>query len=237
MNFEAWNEWDNSIHTDPEQIKRQLSAAKADMTPVSLKNDFAVFRGSKKDYETTLSACTCTDFAIRGLPCKHMYRLAHELDLFHLDDVKTDSSVSVQLRINEAMSIIESLPEESQKIFHDIIYQCQYGAGYDIISSEDAKILFDKKLIKQYPQKSVLLKKLKKSELIAFIPNPTSEILKYKKVELINYIDTNFPSVYDHLLDDTELITLDDSVSKLAIAMNRRLCQKFPREESSWITY
>lgn len=237
MKFETWNEWGNSIHTDPEQVKRQVSAAKADMTPVSLKNDFAVFRGSKKDYEATLSACTCTDFAIRRLPCKHMYRLAHELNLFHLDDVKTDPSISVQLRINEAMDIINALPEESQRLLHDIIYQYKYGAGYVLISSEDAKILFEKTLIKHYPQKSILLKQLKKAELLSFIPNPTSEILKYKKAELINYIDTNFPSVYNHLLDGYELVTLDDSVSKLAIAMNRRLCQKFPREDSDWFSY
>jgi transcriptional antiterminator Rof (Rho-off) len=73
--------WDESVHTDPEQQKRAASAKKSDMTPVSVdkENQTGVFQGSgKAPYETTLNGCTCRDYFVRHLPCKHMYRLAFE---------------------------------------------------------------------------------------------------------------------------------------------------------------
>lgn len=237
MDLGKWNEWDATIHTEPEQVKRQKSAAKADITPISIENDFAVFRGSKKNYETTLISCTCTDYGIRRLPCKHIYRLAHELGVFPLDNVKANGSIGMQLRIGDAMKIIESIPEDLQRVFHDIIYQYQYGSGFSIISGEDAALLFDKKLIKEYADKKVLLKKLKKDELLSLISDSSSNLAKSKKAELIDYVDVHFPSVYDDLLNGNRIVTLDDSVQGLSIAMNRRLCQKFPRESESWFTY
>jgi TM2 domain-containing membrane protein YozV len=37
-----------------------------------------------RDYAVSLEYCTCPDFEERQLPCKHMYRLAHELNVFDL---------------------------------------------------------------------------------------------------------------------------------------------------------
>ena len=44
-----------------------------------------MIKGSgKQAYEVYLENCTCMDFMRRKLPCKHMYRLAHELGVFRL---------------------------------------------------------------------------------------------------------------------------------------------------------
>jgi hypothetical protein len=73
--------WDESVHADPGQQKRAATAKKADMKPLSVdkENQAGVFQGSgKTPYETTLDSCTCRDYTVRHLPCKHIYRLAFE---------------------------------------------------------------------------------------------------------------------------------------------------------------
>lgn len=70
------------IDSHPEQIKRRKSANGAKMAPVSIDylEQTAIFAGSgKKPYNTTVGSCTCKDFSIRRLPCKHIYRLRMEL--------------------------------------------------------------------------------------------------------------------------------------------------------------
>lgn len=70
------------IDSDPEQLKRQKSAMDKKCTPtiINYEQKTAIFSGSgKKPYETTIDSCTCRDFFVRRLPCKHIYRLRYEL--------------------------------------------------------------------------------------------------------------------------------------------------------------
>lgn len=74
---------------------RLASAKKTDMTPLKIDKDsrVAIFAGSGgKIYQTDLNQCTCPDFAIQGFeqPCKHMLRLAMELDEIPADGMQTD---------------------------------------------------------------------------------------------------------------------------------------------------
>ena len=76
---------EDNIHDDPEQLKRIEKARSSKMKILSIdkENQSAVFAGSgKTPYETTLISCTCRDFTVRKLPCKHMYRLAMECGVF-----------------------------------------------------------------------------------------------------------------------------------------------------------
>ena len=83
--------WDNlEFHDHPDQLSRQKSAAGKKLTPISVdhENKTCQIKGSGKSaYEVNLSSCTCSDFMKRKMPCKHMYRLAHELGIFMLFDV------------------------------------------------------------------------------------------------------------------------------------------------------
>jgi len=72
-----------NVDAHPEQIKRQKSAMGAKYKPLQIDYDakFAVFSGSgKMPYETTENSCTCRDYFVRRLPCKHIYRLRIELE-------------------------------------------------------------------------------------------------------------------------------------------------------------
>ena len=73
----------SNIDAHPEQIKRIKKAKEAKCQPLTVDSvaKTAVFQGSgKKPYETNLDSCTCRDYFVRRLPCKHMYRLRMELE-------------------------------------------------------------------------------------------------------------------------------------------------------------
>ena len=73
----------DDIDSHPEQVKRMKNAKGAKMAPVSIDyvEQTAIFSGSgKKPYETTVTSCTCRDYFVRRLPCKHIYRLRMELN-------------------------------------------------------------------------------------------------------------------------------------------------------------
>lgn len=72
----------DNIDSDPEQIKRISKASDPKCAPQSIdyENRAGIFKGSgKKPYETTENTCTCRDYFVRRLPCKHIYRLRMEL--------------------------------------------------------------------------------------------------------------------------------------------------------------
>ena len=83
--------FDTSLITE----SRRASALKKDLTPLRIDqtDSAAVFPGSDGNmYETTLDACSCPDFAIQGFsqPCKHMIRLAMEMNMISSDGMQSD---------------------------------------------------------------------------------------------------------------------------------------------------
>ncbi|MCD7919506.1 MAG: SWIM zinc finger family protein [Clostridiales bacterium] len=76
--------WDASVHESKTQMKSLYRALNEMKPPVSLnrKKQTAVFSGRTGGlYHTSLDSCECADFQRRHCPCKHIYRLAYELDL------------------------------------------------------------------------------------------------------------------------------------------------------------
>lgn len=128
----AWTEWDD-IHNSPDQLKRQKSAKKAECTPISIdeSEQYGTFSGSHGLYDATLSECTCGDFRHRHKPCKHMYRLASELGLFNLGEIKADcknikspqpTKADRKKALEYVVSKIESYSEETQKALINVTY-------------------------------------------------------------------------------------------------------------------
>ena len=81
---EQWGSWFSYIHDDPAQVTRQKRAWGCYIESIDRYNGTARMTASGRIYSTTLKDCTCPDFQKRGKPCKHMYRLAMELDLINL---------------------------------------------------------------------------------------------------------------------------------------------------------
>ncbi len=81
----------SNIDEHPEQLKRIEKARETKCAPLSIDfdNRMATFGGSGKvPYETTVDTCTCRDYFVRRLPCKHIYRLRIELGLTGGDNGK-----------------------------------------------------------------------------------------------------------------------------------------------------
>lgn len=114
---EIWaTSWEASTHQTEDQQKRLANSKAASCTPSVLDkyNCCANFHGRRGNYEAHLDCCTCTDFARRHLPCKHIYRLAIDLGVL-------GGTVSAYTRggysWKEAVEIIEAYPEAVQEEF------------------------------------------------------------------------------------------------------------------------
>ncbi len=83
----CWSNWTESILTSEEQAKRRKRSHLVNLISLDRSKGKAEFMSTTSYgtnyYNTSLDMCTCRDFEERHLPCKHMYRLAHELGLFY----------------------------------------------------------------------------------------------------------------------------------------------------------
>lgn len=105
----------NNIDNDVEQIKRYEKAVlnTVELLSVDKDNLCAIFLGSTDEiYETTLTNCTCTDFLRRNLPCKHMYKLAIELDVIDPDSKQWKKYSSYSTKLNNIKKKINKLSIE-----------------------------------------------------------------------------------------------------------------------------
>lgn len=120
MTFGSWSE---DIHKSEAQQKRMANAASSALTPIDVnyKNKTATFSGHHGIYQTALDSCSCRDFYTRKLPCKHIYRLAHEIQ--HIDlgqpvmhSVDAVINPDIEDRADKAIrigTIIDELPESN----------------------------------------------------------------------------------------------------------------------------
>lgn len=121
MSTSDWSIWPSDLHRSDDQRKRQKSAANKKCTPLEVDKSIGagVFAGSgKKPYSVTLEQCTCSDFVRRRLPCKHMYRLAHEVGVCALSDVE---AARARIPNDDALAIVDALSDETAKSFRSKI--------------------------------------------------------------------------------------------------------------------
>lgn len=230
-------EWDPPIHSDPEQIKRQKSAAAAKLTPVSIDPVLCSgnFKGSKSHiYSATLNSCTCVDFSRRKLPCKHIYRhrLAHELNQFNLDSPVSSASSTVLAKA-EAMKLITSiLTEDEQKKFGDFCYACKNdNAGEQLIDSVFADKLLSNNLAREVTDIPVLLSYLHIRNVRKFLPSGTKS--PRTKKELIQLVAPLISSASDITFDGQKCLTLHSSIAHLGHSLHREICRLYPNEDEA----
>lgn len=95
-----------------EDVSRQRKAIDKKYQPLTLNRDnkTATFRGSNGEtYITTLHKCSCADFHIMKAPCKHMFRLAHELGMYDLNKNTPVPNIEQQDAIDEAEYLLHEL--------------------------------------------------------------------------------------------------------------------------------
>lgn len=68
--------WDVSVHSRAGQLGRIRRSASVKIISFDSDTQTAIVAGSKGTYTTSFTECSCGDFLMHQLPCKHMYRLA-----------------------------------------------------------------------------------------------------------------------------------------------------------------
>lgn len=128
----GWQQWPASLHDSSEQQDRQLRARSAQCIPlgISHKNKLAVISSAEEQrtYLTSLGDCQCPDFVIRGLPCKHMYRLAYELDEYVLIDRLNTSQVGFPNPSASTSNATPPMPKQNW-IVHVLLAVLTAGVG------------------------------------------------------------------------------------------------------------
>ena len=198
--------WGIEIHKEKAQIDRQKRACAFEYTPLQL-DDSSGTIGVKQTYQTTLKNCTCTDFQRRNKPCKHMYRLAHELGVYVLDEpVLTDSKVNEKISLENAIYLLDKLTIADMQMLLDIYYKCgnyhQSAPCCKIKRTEhDFSLLLNKGLV-SFASPQECLNDFTMADLRAFIKlHPMFENQKFhNKEEIINFI-----TQHDNILDMQQL--------------------------------
>lgn len=212
------NTWANTLKTaddDTYALARQARARCACYTPIDLDADTGTghFRGTDSDYRTTLKNCTCMDFQRRAFPCKHMYRLAHELGVFMLEDVEYVSNPKQLLFRSEFSETVSSLSEASR----DIFYSFQY-APVIVGTVSSLKPLLKSGLVQISPCKRSLLDYYKRDELLSFLPDNADVKKNIKKSDLIDLIITDYPDIICQLEKFTLAIELSPHIKHFVIS-------------------
>lgn len=129
-----WSAGSAALHKDVDQRKRQQSASAITIGEDYVDRESGLAR--IKDYAVSLDTCTCVDFTRRALPCKHMYRLAHELGRFDLGAL-----TAVRFANRDAIkAAISDLSESARDILDSYLYCLIYDhldAGSFTVLSTD----------------------------------------------------------------------------------------------------
>ena len=105
-----FEKFDDSIHNEREQKERLVRAIdkKTKLLECDTETQQAVFQGSDGLHYTTINECSCTDFAFRNKPCKHMYRLAIECGIINPDEVPWSDFIEYVKERNKLLSKLKA---------------------------------------------------------------------------------------------------------------------------------
>ena len=82
MTFGPWEIPEAELMETCLRLERAVKISASDIGPIDIDNGtVAILSSDGFPYMVTLDSCQCVDFQRRGLPCKHMIRLALDLGL------------------------------------------------------------------------------------------------------------------------------------------------------------
>lgn len=239
-NLEVWGQWATDIHNAVNQQKRLKSAKSAACTPVLLDqtNGTGIFRGQYGTYQTSLSTCSCVDFSRYHLPCKHMYRLALELECLD-GDFKSDTSQIVTpqkegLPLSNVIKNIESLPEDAQVLLKWILSQITTKEVYAYVRSDSfdiMELLISRGIIIKKSDLRTLLSAYTRNELnerISTLNIPFKKNMKYEN--LCIWCLDNIPEHLPVICNDTATVIVSPSYQPVRSKLYKYLHRKFDTE-------
>lgn len=189
-----------SLHDDPEQVKRQKSALRLDVQAI----DTTTQTGKINKYDVSLTGCSCRDFQLRKKPCKHMYRLAHELGVFRLSGkVINDSSVQndadKKTKKSQVVHCVSQLDDNEKSVLHSILYAYLYHqkAVSALPRASIPEHLFDLHLIVDTGLDMQALSDVSRlGALRNLIKEHQCNIKLRKKIDILQALAADYPEVF-----------------------------------------
>lgn len=220
MQRNTWAAWSNVIADTAAVEARKQRACEYVLTPLSINagRGCATFMGqSAAQYHTSLKDCECQDFIRRLCPCKHMYRLAHELGIEQLEkDVFYVDEPAKLIPVSTFKNIIKPTLSNAEI---DIL--CQLLNSYSYVGAPSSfKNLFKYNLVQVCPEKYFLLNAINRDELLALLPKDDKFKRSSKKEELIQHIIDEYPD----LITEIEKLNIAVCISPYA----KHLVEYFP---------
>ena len=199
--------WASGVHETPDQRKRIENAKSSKTTPLEVNKDAktGVFPSSNgKPYETSLHACTCSDFSRRKLPCKHIYRLAMEcgeLDVPFSTGENKNVLANRQLSVSEAVAELENLSDSQQKIVSGMLLEILYRGAktVEIAQKDDTNALLSSKLIQTHGRVNAgeLLQRMPKRDIVALLEaHGVAYDKKLKKSDLVVWCESEATAIF-----------------------------------------
>ena len=242
MNGYTFGPWPVDLHEQSEQKKREESALDKKLTPLEIDytENTGVFNGAfTSRYATTLYNCECEDFRRRKVPCKHIYRLAMELELFPgLDKAKsinpkelTARDMEESLNVDDVLKIISILSEEDQVSFAYICYQCGNQNKNGPVEVEGPLIdwLISAGLLSRDMSADNSLRYMKKADIVRIFGDKCGIDPKKKKTEIVR--DLSKKISYADIPKEFRrgLVYLDSKIDRDAIRIQRKINKLHPQ--------
>lgn len=232
-----WASW-GDIHDQDAQVKRINSAKKIDCTPISInRNSYSgVFQGRKSPYITLLEECQCMDFKRQKKPCKHIYRLAMELNLIEGQYQSDLQKIINQLSLDEGISLINSVSDDSQQTVKEYLYQHLYQKRdeYGFLISDNIIELIKQNIFIVIENKVALFDSYGRNDINKMVTpyNLTGFKKNWKKEVLVEWIISNHPNIVPEITKDSIVVSMHPQFTKTKRKVYSHLNKKFERDLS-----
>ena len=163
----SWDFWDKEIHSQKRQLRKQQRALYLQPYKTDVDNSRAEFvsMDTGEVYDTSLISCTCESFKKDIKPCKHMYCLSYNLGVFTPDRSVVENAKEFEEK-EAFMKEFSRLDRETQR---KIAYEHFSSENWSFVSKEESTVLLSTSLLCTTDDLTVVLPKLKKSDLIEIL--------------------------------------------------------------------
>lgn len=213
----------DALHQEPEQVSRQKSALRLNVESINNDEKTGIING----YNVSLDDCTCRDWFVRRKPCKHMYRLAHELGIFPLQGTIADakkSETDIRAERKRLKEKALALPDDARLFLYDITRAaCKVQRTQEIDGI--VKLLLAQELITiRQPTEKELYAKCTVARMRKAAPDAPKSL---KKNELIAYLRDHVPEFEKELIDDFNnnfyMVDWPDKYKESRVAVQRAI--------------
>lgn len=196
----------NPLHTEDEQVKRQKAAMKLSVQSISSDSQ----TGTINEYHVSLEECSCRDFIIRRKPCKHMYRLAHELGVFTISDkvindptIKNCDEIAKEKQM--IIELVQTLSKREKTVLYLVMYEYIYHGKHPSAFEQTLipPLLLEKNLVTLVaPEVVALAKVMRKDTLKTFIKAHHLPIkLNGSKTLILEILQRDYPGIFQNIIE------------------------------------